>query len=173
MAEKFQTIVFLIRHGQTDHFYSVDQTIDDQRRLTEQGREQMKRVGEYLKSFAPAAIYSSPRHRTIECSEIIKQEAEIPGDIISNQALVEVYTDSDYNSLAQRLPEFFKSVTAKHIGEQIVCVSHQDVIQGALNCYHLDEEEKDFPCRMGEGYRLVFAQDRLVECIKIKPAHGV
>jgi broad specificity phosphatase PhoE len=172
MNDQFQTVIFLIRHGETDGYYSHDPQSDDKRHLTERGKEQMRLVGEYLKDFAPAAIYSSPRRRTVECSQIIKATAQIESQIVEAKELMEVYTNEQYLSLSQRVPQFFREIVRAHPGRHIVCLTHQDVIQGALDSYDLTSQEKSFPCWMGEGYRLVFAGDILVECNKILAAHA-
>jgi len=170
MTDKSQTVVFFVRHGRTDRVYSDDKTVDGERVLTQQGIAQMEKVGEYLKSFAPSAIYSSPLRRTTQCAAIIKEKAGIGSEVEERPELVEVYSSSDYRSVATRMPKFFEDIIAKNPGQQLVCVSHQDVIQATLDSYDLTEEEKAFPCQMGEMYRLVFADTTLVECQKLKPA---
>lgn len=172
MTEQLQTIIFIFRHGQTDLPYSADPTIDNQRKLSATGQHQMKRVGEYLKSFAPTAIYASPRARTIECARIIQEQAEIPGEIIEKNELYEIYSDADFKALKTILPNFLAGLVASHRGDQIVCVTHMDVIQGGFVGYDLTETETNFPCLQGEGYRLVFAGNALVECQKLQPARG-
>ncbi len=170
MTDTKQTIIFLIRHGKTDHAYSTDPSVDNERQLTEEGSQQLEKVGEYLAAFAPVAIYSSPRKRTLQSAEIIKEQAHIDSAVQSAQELFEIYSPSDYQSLEKRIPNFFAQLVAKHSGRHIVCVSHQDTIQGGLDAYDLTDEEKDFPCEMAELYRLVFAGPTLVECQKLRPA---
>ncbi|MEX1123902.1 MAG: phosphoglycerate mutase family protein [Patescibacteria group bacterium] len=171
MSKKLQTVIFLVRHGQTDFPYSNDPTVDDRRRLTEKGQSQSRRNGRYLKAFRPTAIYSSPLHRTIETSSIIKELAEIPGEVITGQDLYEIYDNDSFYSIGKCLPKFFQSIIAKHAGEQVVCVSHQDVIETVLRSYDVSEQEAEFPCLMGEMYRLVFAGDVFVQATKLTPAN--
>jgi broad specificity phosphatase PhoE len=173
MRDKLQTVIFFSRHGETDHVYSADPNLDGHRILTERGRAEMQRVGEYLADFAPTAIYTSPTLRTKQCAEIIKRAAAITAEAEERPELVEVYSNSDYESIATRIPQFFAELIQRHPGQHLVCISHQDVIQGGLNCYELTNEEKDFPCRMGEMYRLTFAAETLVECQKLRPAHEI
>lgn len=132
----------------------------------------MKKVGEYLASFAPVAIYASPTTRTKQSAEAIKHAAKIPGAVVERQELFEIYSSADYQALATRIPELFQELIRKHPGHHLVCVAHQDTIQGGLDSFDLTDEEKDFPCRMAEMYRLVFADVTLVECQKLKPAEA-
>ncbi len=172
MAEKMQTIIFLMRHGQTDKLFNSNSVIDGERVLTEEGRAQEKRVGEYLKSFAPSAIYSSPVLRSIQTAELIKEAAEIPGEIITAHCLVEMYHGrGEYEDRKVAVQEFFQQLTTKHAGEHIVLASHQDPIETIVEHLGFTAEELDFPCRMSQGYRLVFAGSQPVECQKLNPAH--
>ncbi|QQG50040.1 MAG: histidine phosphatase family protein [Candidatus Berkelbacteria bacterium] len=170
MDEKFQTIIFLVRHGETDRTYLLDPTIDGERVLTQEGRDQIKKVGEYIANFAPVAIYSSPRLRTIQTAEVIEEVAKIPREIEQKQELYEIYSPGDYQALENIIPKFFDELITKHAGCHIVCTTHQDVIQGGLEAFDLTDEEKDFPCLEAEMYRLVFAGHKLVECQKLTPA---
>lgn len=173
MSDKFQTVIFLIRHGQTDRVYSSDPDTDNQRVLSRKGIGQLKKVGEYLKAFAPEKIYASPRKRTLQSAELIRQEAGVEEPVEEAKELFEIYSDADYRSLEARIPRFFSQIVGRYPGKQIVCVSHQDVIQGGLNAFQLTEAEKDFPCQMADVYRLVFAGAVLVECQKLRPADAV
>lgn len=173
MSEKLQTIIFLVRHGETDRLYLPDPKIDGERVLTEKGRAQIKKVGEYIAGFAPVAVYSSPRLRAVQTAEIIREVATIADEIVTRQELYEIYSPGDYKSLRGKIPTFFAELTTKHAGQHIVCTTHQDVIQGGLEAFGLTEEEMDFPCQVSEMYRLVFAGDKLVECQKLKPANAI
>lgn len=172
MREKLQTVIFLMRHGQTDKVFNGDPAIDGERVLTEDGRTQEKRVGEYLKSFAPAAIYSSPMKRAIESAEIIQKVAEIPGEIVIQPVLAEMYhgQEQGYTERQTAIKEFFGNLVTKHAGEHIVLTSHQDPIEVIVAHLGFTEAELDRPCQMSQGYRLVFAGDTPVECQKIDPA---
>lgn len=173
MTTPKQTVIFLVRHGLTDRPYSPESVTDNLRVLTKQGRSQLRKVGEYLAQFMPVAIYTSSRKRAIESSELIAAAIDPAPPIEERAELMEIYSNDDYRALEHRIPRFFAELVAKHAGEQIVCVSHQDVIQGGLDAFQLTDPEKDFPCEMGELYRLVFAGPVLVECQKAKPAHEV
>lgn len=170
MSESLQTVIFFCRHGQTDKPYSIDPEIDNERVLTDFGQKQIQAVGEYLRAFAPSAIYSCPRNRTAQTAEIIKEKAEIASEIVKRDELLEIYSDADYASLTARIPAFIKELIEKHAGDHIVCVSHQDVIEGGLRAFGVEADEAEFPCKVGEGYRLVFAGDVFVQATKITPA---
>jgi broad specificity phosphatase PhoE len=174
MSEKYQSVIFFIRHGQTDRAYTQEPKTDDLRHLSEQGRGELEKIGVYLAQFSPVKIYTSPLHRTQECAEIIAKHCNPIPDIEQRKELYEIYSDESYHALARGIPEFFNELVTKHAGDQIVCVSHGDVIQGGLDAYtELTEAEKASPCLMGEGYRLVFADTTLVECQKIRPAYEI
>lgn len=166
------TVIFLIRHGQTDRAYSTDPNLDGERILTEQGRAQLNKVGEYLKSFAPSKIYSSPVKRTIESAEVIKEQI---GDITieTTQRLFEVYSNERFNESFTDGPKFLQELAQKHTGEHIICVSHQDVIEQFVRGLGATNEEAQFPCKTAQGYRVVLAQDIFVEITKISPADAV
>lgn len=173
MSEKRQTVIFFMRHGQTDRTYSPDPATDDLRVLSKKGKEQFRKVGEYLAQFSPVKVYTSPRHRTVESAEIIAHQISSVPSVEKRDELSEIYSNEAYQGLAKRIPGLFTALISAHAGEQIVCVSHQDTIQGGLDAYDLPEAEKDFPCQVAEGYRLVFADSVLVECQKIRPANEV
>lgn len=170
---KTQTVVFLFRHGQTDRDFSDQPKTDGERVLTAEGRGQARKVGEYLKSFAPAAIYSSPLKRAVETAEIIKEAAEIPGQIITEPVLAEMYhgQEAGYTERQAAVKSFFKDLIAKHAGQHITIASHEDPIESFVAHMGFNPAELDLPCQMSQGYRLVFAGDVPVECQKINPAH--
>ncbi len=172
MAEALQTIIFFVRHGETDFPYSNDPSVDDTRRLTEKGKQQSERNGRYLRDFAPAAIYASPLNRTMETAEIIKSAAEIPGNVVIGKDLFEIYDNQSFYSIGTRLTKFLTSLINAHPGEQLVCVSHQDVIETTLRSLNVTEVEGEFPCQMGEMYRVVFAGNTFVQATKLKPAYA-
>ena len=165
-----QTIIFLIRHGETDFAYVNDQSIDDNRVLTSNGKEQCRKNGEYLKDFSLSTIYSSPMKRTVETSEIIKKHAEIDADVVVEQELHEIYDNASWQSIGTRIPELFLKFVGKHSGEQIACVSHMDVIENTLRAIGATNEEADFPCQIGQMYRLVFAGKTFVQVTKLDPS---
>jgi broad specificity phosphatase PhoE len=170
MEPQLQTVIFFCRHGQTDKPYSLNPQEDNERALTEFGRKQIQMVGQYLSSFAPTAIYSSPLGRTIETAEIIKTVSEIDGPIIKREELLEIYSQADYLSLHSRIPLFFQEILKKHAGEHIICVSHQDVIEGGLRALGITADEAEFPCLMGQCYRVVFVGSVFVHATKLAPA---
>ncbi len=159
-----------MRHGQTGLKYVADPRLDNTRLLDKQGKAQEKKVGEYLKSFAPSAIIASPLDRTMETAEIIKEEAEIPGEIIKNKVLLEEYSAADFEEDEKTAPELLIKLAKQYEGQHIVVVSHQDVIEQALRGLGVTTEEAQFPCLMSQGYRLVFANGTLTECQKVNPA---
>jgi broad specificity phosphatase PhoE len=167
MTEDLQTVVFLVRHGETDFAYVSDAEIDGKRVLTDRGRQQCRSNGEYLRGFGPVAIYASPLIRTVQSAGEIKDAAMIPGKVVTDADLYEIYDNTSWESIKTRLPRFFEKLINQHPGQHIVGVSHQDVIEGALRALGATAEEMAFPCRMGEMYRLVFAGKTFVQATKL------
>lgn len=170
---QLQTVIFLIRHGETDFQYSSDAAIDGKRVLTDRGALQIRKVGEYLQDFMPVAIYSSPIYRTMQTAEILRDAAKIVNEVIEADELLEVYSKQHFASLLHDGPVFLARIAKQHPGEHIVCSSHEDVIEQIVRGLGATAEEADFPCQVGQGYRVVFAEGKFVECTKIDPAHGV
>ena len=144
--------------------------VDGERKLNEKGKDEEKAVGQYLKAFAPSAIYASPRERTLESAGILQKEAEIPGKINVLNELFEVYSDSDYQMRGKRVPHILESLVKQHAGEHIVVVTHGDVLDVTLRRLGATDEEIQFPCYPGQIYRIVFAGEKFVEALKLDPA---
>lgn len=168
-----QTVIFFCRHGLTDKPYSSDPEIDAERVLTELGKRQLQEVGKYVKPFAPVAIYASPRKRVIESAEEVKKFGEIDNQIITKQELLEIYTDAEYEALTLTIPKLFQELVALHQGSHIVCVSHQDVIEGGLRALGVSDQEASFPCKMGQMYRVVYAGNTFAQAVKLDPAISI
>jgi len=171
--DSLQTVIFFCRHGLTDKPYSSDPEIDAERVLTQVGKKQLQEVGKYIRPFAPVAIYASPRKRAIESAEEIKKFGEIDSEIITSDELIEIYTDAQYEALSVTIPSYFQKLVELHRGHHIVCASHQDVIEGGLRALGASDEEADFPCNMGQMYRVVYAGDTFVQAVKLDPASSV
>lgn len=173
MDEKLQTVIFLMRHGHTNYRYFPLKGIDDRRQLDVLGKKQIKLVGKYLNEFAPVAIYASPMHRCQQTAEIIKQACEFKQTIETRQKLAEVYGLGSYMNAGKKAKTLLEEIINKHAGHQVVVVSHQVPIEKTVAALGADKEEADFPCKMGEGYRLVFAENNFVSAQKIRPAQDV
>lgn len=170
MNELLQTVIFLVRHGETDFAYVGDKDIDARRVLTEKGHHQCHKNGEYLADFAPVAIYASPLKRTIQSAEEIKRGAKVSCKIVPENDLYEIYDNASWESIKTRLPALFEKIIEAHAGSHVICVSHLDVIEGVLKALGATDKERDSSCQMGEMYRLVFAGKRFVQATKLTPA---
>jgi broad specificity phosphatase PhoE len=169
MPEKLQTIIFLVRHGQTDHDYSRQAGVDSQRQLTALGRQQSVAVGRYLAAFAPAAIYSSPLDRCRDTAEIIRTEVDLKDNIIFTKQLLEIYSSEPRQEAGERGESIFETTLRDHKGEQVVAVTHQFII-GYIVADFRNVKYNEVPCDFADIYRLVFADDVLVEATRIQPA---
>lgn len=165
-----QTTFFFCRHGETDKLYSIDPNVDDRRVLTEKGRSDIEKVGRYIAQFLPSAIYASPRRRTKETAEIVQRLTEHQTPITLRDELLEVYTDQDLAALSSRIPALFTELAQTHHGQHVVLVSHQDVIENGLRALGIAAQEADYPCRMGQLYRVVFAGTVFAHAVKLDPA---
>lgn len=170
MADKSQTVIFLVRHGQTDQSYTDNPRTDGERLLTSTGHDQVKKVGRYLKDFAPAALFSSPIERCVKTSKIINQQLEKPLKIQTTKDLFETYSIEKENHLRSRVGHIIESIVKKYTGQHAIVVTHQYIVRAILAEF-LDADPYDYPCELADVYRLVFAGDKLVEHTRLQPAH--
>jgi len=171
MTEKLQTIIFMVRHGETNSSYSRDKGTDKQRRLTDYGRKQSIAVGRFLDQFSPSVIYSSPLDRCQETAKLIQQEIVPSPPIESSEALVEVYSSEPKvrQEVGERGESIFETILREHRGEQAVAVTHQYII-GYIVAEFLHIEYRNVRCDPADVYRLVFADEKLVEVMRLQPA---
>ncbi|MCR4277575.1 MAG: histidine phosphatase family protein [Candidatus Berkelbacteria bacterium] len=169
MAEHLQTIIFMVRHGQTDSAYSREAGIDSQRQLTDTGVQQSVALGRYLAAFAPSAIYSSPLDRCIDTAAAIKTEVGLDDKIVITKQLQEIYSSEPRQEAGERGESIFQTVLQTHRGEQVVAVTHQYII-GYIVADFLGVGFRDVPCEFADVYRLVFADKTLVEATRLQPA---
>lgn len=172
MAGHRQTIVYLVRHGETDQQYSRDQSTDAERQLTERGRRQVAVLGEFFIQFAPSAIYTSPLDRCRDSAVIIQQKAGSSSGIIPTNQLLEIYSSEPRDEAGERGESIFETILRDHRAEQVVAVTHQYII-GYIVADFLGVEYREVPCDFADVYRLVFADGMLVEATRLQPAHGV
>ena len=160
--EKEQTIIYFVRHGETNRVYSLNPNEDDLRVLNDNGKQQAEKTGLYLKNYEPASIYSSPRKRCVQTAEIIKQNAQITGDIQIDKRIDEDYNLLSDEDMKKRLFELFKDITDKYNGKQVVVVSHM------FYFWLFGNKSENFdPCSV---IRFVFADGVLVHHSYLYPA---
>lgn len=86
-----ETIICLIRHGQTD--WNNKKLIQGRLNnpLNETGKKQVKEVGKLLKAFDPSwdILISSPLDRAIDSAKIIAEEINYKNEIIINNDVIE------------------------------------------------------------------------------------
>ncbi|MBC8167548.1 MAG: histidine phosphatase family protein [Bryobacteraceae bacterium] len=158
------TTFLLIRHGHTDWVGKALAGHTPGVGLSNDGRHQVERLAERLRSFPIKAIYSSPLQRTLETAEAISVAFKL--EVEPRLRLIEVdfgdwtgqtfdLLDEDplwhrYNSLRSitRAPngEVLLDVQSRMLfeleelracwpGQTIAVVSHQDAIKAALSHY--------------------------------------
>lgn len=168
MMQMLQTIVFLVRHGETDHFYSVNEVNDKQRVLTARGIKQATAAGGYLAQFQPKVIYSSPLERCMDTANIIAKQVG-SAKIEPTKKLAEIYSPEPKTEAGERGESIFSQILSSYAGEQVVCVTHQFIIRYAVAEFEKDEYQ-DVPCDFADIYRFVFAGEKLVEVSLLRPA---
>jgi broad specificity phosphatase PhoE len=170
MEKEVQTAIFLFRHGQTNRIYVPIRAVDEHRVLSDKGKRQIKKVGVYLADFFPKEIYSSPMKRCRQTSEIIRSQIDGEVRIQFRQELADVYGFNSYRTTGRKNSSLIHEIVKTHPGEQVVVVSHQIPIEHTLKKMGATDKEAQYPCSMGEGYRLVFAGTTLVGVTKLNPA---
>ncbi len=78
--------------------------------LSEKGRSQIKKTGEFVKKLELAAIYASPRKRASESAKIIARESRNSVDVREDFAEMDFgdFEGRTYESLERDFPEVFR-----------------------------------------------------------------
>jgi broad specificity phosphatase PhoE len=192
-----KTIIYLVRHGEV---HNPDKIMYERLpgfRLSEIGKNQAHKLGQYLSEKPISAIYASPLERTRETADIIATYHN-GLSIIYDERLLEVLTTARGKSieyLAEERWNFYKpkytkhggeklsdiwkrmqkaiyDIVKKHKGQEIVIVSHGDPLMVSM------VKHKGRPLRLAEirgeeyvqtagGFRLVFDEFRAVEVDKL------
>lgn len=174
MAEHLQTIIFMVRHGQTDGPFNLDGKVDNQRQLTKLGRKQVEACGRYLEQFEPTTIYSSPLDRCRETTKIILSKLQNSPKVIFSEKLMESYSPSREvrEGIGNREDWVLDEIVSKHSGEQVVVSTHQVFIVSIVADF-FGLKYLDVPCEFADIYRLVFADKTLVEATRLQPAKAL
>ncbi|MGX1827254.1 histidine phosphatase family protein [Paenibacillus taichungensis] len=135
-----KTIIYLIRHGQTE--WNVNERFQGHQDspLTELGVKQAQWLGESIQNEKIDIMYSSPSHRTLRTAEIIRDAREI--DIIESDDFKEInlgiWEGKRQEEVKEKYPEQFNNFW--HDPEKFKVQSSetfQDVIKRSVN--KLDE----------------------------------
>jgi len=172
MVKKWQTVVFLVRHGETDLGYSPQSSLDNQRRLTERGRRQAEAVGEYLGEFQSSVVYTSPAVRCQDTAQIIAKKIGEKAAVEVEPRLNETYTPETHRQAERRGESILERLVSSHKGAQVIAVTHQIVI-GTIVADFTGRDYFQIPCGFADVYRLVFANSNLIEAIHLQPAEAV
>jgi probable phosphoglycerate mutase len=145
--DQLETVIYLLRHGQTDSNISeiLQSRLDVS--LNDQGRQEAARAGFLLQNEHFDICYSSPMIRAIETASIIIYPRDLP--ILTDERIIERYTGSwegrlksDYLSatpeeledvetneaMIERIFLFLNELLNKHTGKKILIISHTDVL---------------------------------------------
>ena len=162
---KTQTTIYIVRHGEAVLPRGETVEKDKLRALTEHGREQIEKVGEYLANFPIEKVYCSDVVRVKESAEIIAtslgQKAE------EHAGISEIYTNWDFQKTSNTIAETITDIVRQYSGKQVIVVTHQLVITEALKQLGARQKVVLTPCSQGELVRMVFAGETLVEAQKL------
>jgi broad specificity phosphatase PhoE len=146
------TTVYLIRHGEVNNPGNIIYGRLPNFNLTEKGRKQLEKTGEFLKNKNIEEIYSSPLARTKESAAIIQKILGLKTIHISDQIIEvrsayqggkfstldklqsEVYlkplspNDETIEQLALRMNNFINHISKLYVGRNIIALSHGDAI---------------------------------------------
>ena len=148
------TMIYLVRHGETD--WNRERRIQGSTDipLNETGRSQARATGALLASRKWDGVYASPLSRAFETAEIIAGELGLPGPRPVPQIAERNYGDAEgltgdeidalfagadipgresRDDVAARALPAIIALAEKHPGESIVLVSHGGVIRTILN----------------------------------------
>ncbi len=104
--------IILIRHGQTENnvegIFSTKST-----RLTEKGREQIKKVKTYLGTLSFDKVYVSPLYRAIETMEILELDGEKEERI--KEVDFGLFEGNTYEVIKEKFPEEAKQWNEDYI----------------------------------------------------------
>ena len=166
-----ETIIFLVRHGETvDNALQIMQG-QTQGCLNDRGREQAQQVAQRLATESVDAIVASDLRRAIQTAEIIAAPHGMP---VKTTSLLrerdwggftgrfipdlkgEVWPDDieSEQALLLRATEFLKYITATYPGKRVVAVGHGIINKAILAVYA--------GCTMREVQRMMNAEVRIL-----------
>lgn len=148
-----KTIIYFVRHGKVYNPKNVLYGRLPRFGLAEEGRQEITQTATYLKKEKIDAIYSSSLLRAIQTAEIIKKTNNLPKIVISKY-LLEINTSMQGKSFSfiktlnydvfagpgkaikgetieqvlERVEKFVNLVINKHPGQQVVAVTHGDIM---------------------------------------------
>jgi len=156
----------LVRHGEVHNPERILYGRLPGYQLSATGRQQAVAAGQYLKDRPLVALYSSPMERAQETAGLIIQQREIPIPIIIDERLIEVHSPHDGVShdilettnfdlytgtelpheqpgdIRRRVRHFIAEMRTKYSGQEIVAVSHGDIVV-AMFMFAMQQEEHD------------------------------
>lgn len=147
------TQIYFVRHGRTENQGNIIYGRMPGYPLSQEGREEAKKVAHLLSGKQIEQIYTSPMQRAFETAEIIAES--IPGvrlehvfDLNETESTPwqglpadQLFTNNSYetfindpnsdvgtenlNAIAARMSGVIRQVLEKHAGKSVVCVSHE------------------------------------------------
>ena len=156
------TLIYLVRHGETDWNLAKRIQGSTDIPLNDTGRAQAATTGQLLDRRSWDAIYSSPLGRARETAEIIARETGLDSPVLVDALVERQYGDAeglDYRTIEERYPlgapvpgreeredvaarvlPAIMSIADEHPGESIIIVSHGGVIRTILQTVAADTD---------------------------------
>lgn len=159
-------ILHLVRHGEVHNPERIYYGRLPGYRLSAAGREQAAAAGLYLKDRPLAAIYCSPMERAQETAGLINHQRETLLPLSIDERLIEVHSPYDGVShdvlepinfdhytgseapheqpgdIRRRVRAFIADMRQTHAGQEIVAVSHGDIVV-AMFMFAMQQDEHD------------------------------
>lgn len=150
------TVVHLVRHGEVDNPTGIYYGREHNLPLSSDGRIQAAAAAAALQDRSIAAVYHSPLLRTTQTAQILADHLPLKPPLRPDDRLLEVFSPYDGISMVQleamgwdlysgtpppyeqpadilqRLHDFVSAVTAAHSGQEVIGVTHGDVVAFAL-----------------------------------------
>jgi broad specificity phosphatase PhoE len=120
--------VLFIRHGQSADREKVRHTRNNETVLSELGSRQANLVGQRVKHFKIAKIYTSPTVRARQTADIISQYINVPS--VNWPELIEFDRFQEtYQEVISRIDRLIDRIKVDQVEDKIICVSHATFIE--------------------------------------------
>ena len=103
--------------------------------LTAAGREQAQHVADFIAARRPSCLYTSPLRRALETAEAIAARLEFAPKVRPDLRGGRPVDPDELALTAARASSELGRIARLHRGEQVVCVTHQDVIVASVLRY--------------------------------------
>lgn len=132
--------VYLIRHAMPEQPYSGRYDLPPGPSLSETGRQQAGRLGQFLQNKGITHLYHSPLQRTVETAAVVADYLQRPSQ--QHEALAEWRQGESAAAVRQRVVDFWqKTVLANGASGAAAIITHGGLIDQLLG--YLSQEQID------------------------------